>query len=141
MKVTLENYWMGRDQKYPLALTTDIRRNAERTVALVNQLLQEAELAGVSLDRTADGNPLSSGWRPPEVNAATSGAARRSLHMTGEAADIFDPDGELDDWLMTDAGQAVLVRLGLWLEHPGSTRRWSHVQTRPPASKRRVFYP
>lgn len=141
MHVTLENYWMGRDKTHPLALTPDIRRNAARTVELVNQLLDEAEISGVKLDRTPDGNPLSSGWRPPAVNAGVAGAAKNSLHMTGEAADIYDPDGELDDWLMTDTGQAALTRLGLWLEHPGSTRRWSHVQTKPPRSGRRVFYP
>jgi hypothetical protein len=57
------------------------------------------------------------------------------------AVDIYDPDGDLDDWLMQPAGQQALVRLGLWLEHPAATRTWSHLQIVPPRSNNRVFYP
>ena len=41
--ITMEQYWMGRDAKYPAELTTEIRHNAEVTVAKVNALLAMAD--------------------------------------------------------------------------------------------------
>jgi hypothetical protein len=140
--ITIADYFMGRREKYPAALTTEIERNAARTVDLANKLLTEAQTYGVTVDQhPVNRSPVSSGWRPPEVNAATPNAAARSKHMTGQAIDIYDPDGDLDEWLMTGPGQAVLSALGLWMEHPSATKGWCHVQTVPPGSGRRVFYP
>jgi hypothetical protein len=133
---------MGRRELYPLAYSPTIEREALRTIDLVNQLLQSAQADGVTLERNPKtGTIVSSGWRPPEVNAATAGAAPRSHHMTGRAIDVFDPDGDLDDWLMTDLGQSELTRIGLWMEHPACTKSWSHLQTVPPRSGKRVFWP
>jgi hypothetical protein len=84
---------------------------------------------------------VSSGWRPPAVNAAQRGAAVNSKHMTGRAVDVYDPDGDLDEWLMTGDGQRALKEIGLWLEHPSATKGWSHLQSIPPRSQNRVFYP
>lgn len=140
--ITLQDYWMGRDQTHPLALTPDIRRNAERTVAIAGELEEWLGVAGISTRRNpATGSVLASGWRPPDINAATPGAAAHSMHMSGEAIDLYDPDAEIDDWLMSDAGQQALVQLGLWHEHPAATKTWAHVQTKPPKSGRRTFYP
>lgn len=140
--ITLNDYWMGRDKQYPFALSTDIKRNAETTVELANKLLTLAKVAGVTLETNPRTKTIvSSGWRPPEVNAAVPGAAAKSKHMTGQAIDLYDPDGDLDDWCMSDGGQKVLADLGLWLEHPSATKGWCHVQTVPPRSGRRVFYP
>ena len=140
--ITVADYFMGRREAHPLELTPDIERNAARTVGLANQLLIQAATYGVNLpDNPATNAPLTSGWRPPSVNANTPNAAARSMHMTGEAIDLYDPHGDMDTWLMTGEGQAALVALGLWLEHPASTKNWSHVQTRPPRSGNRVFYP
>ena len=82
-----------------------------------------------------------SGWRPPAVNAATPGAALRSKHMLCQAIDVHDPEGLIDNWLMTPQGQDALTKIGLWLEHPSATKGWSHWQTVPPGSGNRVFYP
>lgn len=140
--ITLTDYLMGRREQYPLAYSPDIEREALRTIELVKPLLVAAQEAGVSLERSPrTGSLVSSGWRPPAVNASTPNAAVRSLHMTGRAVDIYDPDGDLDEWLLTDEGQAMLQRLGLWLEHPAATKGWSHLQTVPPRSGKRVFYP
>lgn len=142
MTITLADYWMGRDAEYPTAMTPDIEANARLTVELVNRLLQRLLEARIHVHlhpRTK--TQLSSGWRPPAINASTPNAAPNSRHMTGQAADIYDPDGEIDDWLMTDAGQQVLQQIGLWMEHPSTTKGWAHVQTKPPKSGRRVFYP
>lgn len=140
--ITIADYFMGRREKYPLALTPDIEREALRTVDLANKLLTQAQTYGVTVDiHPVNKSPVSSGWRPPEVNAATPNAAAKSKHMTGQAIDIYDPDGDLDEWLMTGEGQAALVALGLWHEHPAATRGWAHVQTIPPRSGRRTFFP
>ena len=129
--ITLPDFWMGRDEQYPLALTPDIRRNAITTVALANALMA---VFGQS-------RKVNSGWRPPAVNAATPNAAVMSKHMLGQAIDLADPEGELDDWLMGAAGLAQMEKLGLWHEHPAATKGWAHLQTVPPRSGRRTFYP
>jgi hypothetical protein len=118
---------MGRDKKYPLNDTQ--RANAEELVEKVNRLLS----------RFGEGRRVSSGWRPPQVNAATPGAAKRSLHMTCEAVDLEDEDGQLDDWCLDNL--EVLQEIGLWLESPAATRRWCHLQIAPPRSGKRVFFP
>ncbi len=129
--IILSDYWMGRDAQYPLALKPDIKRNAITTVALTNELLA---IFG-------QGRKVNSGWRPPAVNAATPNAAAMSKHMLGQAIDLADPEGDLDDWLMGDIGQAAMARLGLWHEHPAATKGWAHLQTVPPRSGKRTFYP
>jgi hypothetical protein len=60
-------------------------------------------------------------------------------HTAGQAIGLYDPDGDLDEWLLDNRG--VLDELGLWLEHPAATRGVCRVQTVPPRSGRRIFYP
>lgn len=143
--ITLTNYWMGRDATHGLYLGTDLRANAQRTVDIANSLLVLAKGAGVTLEESPrTGSIVTSGWRPQDINAATPNAAVRSKHITGQAIDLYDPDGDLDDWLLMQAGAprgGVLGDLGLWLEHPAATKGWAHVQIVPPGSRRRVFYP
>lgn len=142
MIVTLSDYWMGRDRLFATSMSPDLEHRAVRMVALTNELLRRARAAGVSIPvnpRTE--NHVSSGWRPPSINANTPNAAPNSKHMTGDAIDLYDPDGDLDDWLMSDAGQAAMVEVGLWHEHPSATKGWAHLQSLPPRSGRRTFYP
>ena len=129
--ITLQDFYMGRDDQYPLALTPQIQDNAFRTVQLANSLMS---IFGQN-------RKVNSGWRPPQVNAATPNAAVMSKHMTGQAIDLADPEGDLDDWLMSPIGQAQMTRLGLWHEHPAATKGWAHLQTVPPRSGNRTFYP
>lgn len=137
----VSDYWMGRDVTHGLELSTQVRANAATTVDLVNRLLVLAKTSGVGLEQNPKtGTVLSSGWRPPSINSATPGAAPRSKHITGLAADVYDPDGDLDEWCMANA-DTVLKDLGLWLEHPAATKGWCHVQAVPPGSRRRVFFP
>lgn len=140
--ITITDFFMGRRELYPLAMSPAIEREAFRTVDLANKLLAQAQTYGVEVHINPSTNsPVSSGWRPPEVNAATPGAAVKSKHMTGQAIDIYDPSGDLDEWLLTGEGQAAMVALGLWQEHPSATKGWAHVQTVPPNSGRRTFFP
>lgn len=140
--ITVDDYFMGRREQYPLALTPAIERNAVRTVNLVNALMARALIDGVHMTiNPVTRTPLTSGWRPPAVNAVTPNAAVNSRHMTAEACDVYDPEERIDTWLMSPAGQAALKDLGLWMEHPSATVSWAHVQIVPPHSGNRVFYP
>ena len=133
--ITLVDYFMGRDERYRDELTDEITRNASRTVVLANELIAAYR------EHTGDSEPrtVNSGWRPVAVNAATANAAPRSKHMLGQAIDLSDPEGDLDEWCL--AHPARLAELGLWQEHPASTKGWCHVQIVPPKSGNRVFYP
>lgn len=136
--ITLKNYLMGREASY--TLSDLLVQNAEVTIIRANQVLNKARAAGVVLHinpRTL--SLVASGWRPPEVNASTPGAAALSKHMTCEAVDIYDPEGTLDDFVFH--APELLEYLNLWLEHPAATKNWCHLQTKPPRSGRRVFYP
>lgn len=133
--ITLEQYWMGRDKAYPDLLTDDLRAAAAETIARANLLIS----AYNSMTKDQEQRRVNSGWRPPSVNAATPGAAPRSKHMTGHAIDISDPEGDLDEWCMDH--QDVLQTIGLWMENPACTKGWVHLQTVPPKSGKRVFFP
>jgi hypothetical protein len=140
--IHMSDYLMGRQNQYGHLLGTDLVANAHTTIECVNKLLVLAKMAGVGLEsHPRTGSIVSSGWRPPAINNTTPGAAVRSLHLQCRAIDLFDPDGDIDDWLMTDDGQRAIKDLGLWMEHPAATKGWAHLQTRPPKSGRRVFYP
>lgn len=142
MIITLADYWMTRDRSHGLQLSTVIRGNAMLTVQLANDLLGRAGKAGIQLDvHPKTGSHVSSGWRPAVINEHTPNAAPNSKHITAQAVDIYDPDGELDEWCISEEGLAALADIGLWLENPASTKSWTHVQTVPPRSGRRVFYP
>ena len=138
--ISLADYYMGRADQYGDELTDDTRLNAEETVKRVNELLALLLAHDVPLSRNPHtGSLLSSGWRPRTVNAAIHGAAVNSKHMTGQACDLYDPDGDIDEWCMEN--QDKLDDCGLWLEHPSATKGWCHVQVVPPRSGRRVFFP
>ncbi|MBX3664594.1 MAG: hypothetical protein KF834_02795 [Burkholderiales bacterium] len=125
----LADYYMGRDRLHRGELTRELRANARETLRRVNRLLRRAGLA----------RKVSSGWRPAAVNAAVPGAAKGSKHLSCQAVDLEDRDGRLDAWCM--ANLDVLEELQLWLEHPEATPGWCHLQTLPPRSGNRVFYP
>lgn len=133
--ITLTDYWAGRDTKFHMELTDTIIGNAMTLLARANLLLSSfREATGDTEQRH-----VTSGWRPAAVNAATPNAAPHSKHMTGEAVDIADPEGDLDQWCLDNPGR--LEDIGLWQEDPGSTKGWTHLQCVPPKSGRRVFLP
>lgn len=127
--ITLADYWMGRDKTSAADMTPEILSNATETVRLANALLKAF----------GEDRKVNSGWRPPSVNAATPGSALKSKHMTGQAIDLEDHEGDLDEWCFEHP--EILESLGLWQEHPGATKGWCHVQILPPKSGKRVFYP
>jgi len=137
--ITLADYLGDHVKTNAQEVTPALTVNASRTVEKVNQLFQALEYADVKVERNGRGSYLNSGWRPSAYNATVKNAAVRSMHITGEAADIFDPEGAIDDYLM--ANLMVLAGLGLHMEHPAATKGWCHIQTRAPRSGNRVFYP
>lgn len=138
--ISLSDYWMGRDAKYADDLTTEIMVNAAETVEKWNRLLAIADTQGVPVFLSKlTGTPVSSGWRPPEINEATSNAAALSKHLSGQACDIYDPYGDLAIWLAQNLSQAADI--GLWVEDFRCTRGWVHGQTVPPKSGKRVYIP
>ncbi len=110
--------------------------NAEILIPRVNAALS---LAWSSAVPCCEAPQLASGWRPPAFNATVPNAAVNSKHMTGQAVDIVDPDGDLDAWCMANID--TLTDMGLWLEHPSSTKGWCHLQSIPPRSGNNPFYP
>ena len=143
--ITLEQYFGGRRETHPTECSPSIEDNAGRAVPIFNALIEAGEADGVEFpiqpSGDFEGSQLASGWRPPSINGATKGASATSRHMTGEAADMYDPEGAIDAWLMSERGQQALALIGLWMEHPDSTPGWAHVQTVPPRSGNRVFRP
>ena len=118
--------------------SSDVVSNALDLLSRVNVLL--SRVTDLEPDLEAASEPvINSGWRPESYNATVPGAARKSLHITGEAIDLADPEGELDEFLFDNPH--LLVETGLWCEHPSSTRRWTHLQARAPRSGNRFFFP
>lgn len=91
------------------------------------------------------GRPMivTSGLRSDEKQKALiaegKSKARLSRHLFGAACDIFDPNKELGRWCLEN--ESVLVKIGLWCEHPDYTRNWVHFQIIPPMSGKRFFIP
>jgi len=125
--ITLEDYF-GR-VSHVADPSEDVEFNARELLLRVNTLL-----ASLGLKTT-----VNSGWRPPAYNATIPNAAPNSKHMTGQAIDLADPEGELDDVLFKDPTN--LINHELWMEHPLATKGWCHLQSIPPRSGNRIFFP
>lgn len=138
MIITPDDYF-GSYQSHP-ELKPEYRTNAEIFLPKVDQLIQRASEAGIKLVKNpSTGTHISGekngGWRPMSCPIG----APRSSHKIGRGVDIYDPDGELDNWIIDNIG--VLQELDLAIEHPAATRTWCHITDRLPPSGRRVFYP
>lgn len=120
-KITIEDYFTSSG-KYPdransPELTTEVRDNAIKLLAKVNQALTDLGVEKVE---------VSSGFRDSSTNASLSNSAKRSGHMRGLSIDFSDKDGKLDELSSTDKGQDILEKHGIWQEHPSKTPNWKH---------------
>ncbi len=116
---------MGRQGKYPLTL--DLVENMEELLSRINDLERELEMKfGVS-----------SGYRPKEINDTLKNASKNSWHTRCAAIDIQDPHQYLSKLLKSNQG--LLEKHDLYMEDPGDTPTWCHLQIFPPVSKKRVF--
>lgn len=137
------NHWKVNYGKVQVksTVTDEMRASATDVCRRASSLLTRYEAWCTAQDpaREVGDRPITSGWRPVEVNRVVPGAALYSNHTTCKAIDIADPYGDLDEWCLVN--QNILDNLGLWLEHPSVTKGWCHVQNVPPRSGNRVFYP
>lgn len=83
---------------------------------------------------------VTSAYRPGKYNTQAGGAPN-SLHTTCQAIDLANVGNVLGQYLLEHL--ELLESCQLWLEHPSATTKTQHVhlQTRPPGSGRRVFWP
>lgn len=129
--VTRDEVLKGRDRDYPL--DAELEQNLNQLLDAVNKLRKEY------------GKPfvITSGYRPGHYNKSARGA-KKSAHMSCQAVDIRDSDGEIAKWCLNNL--KLLEEAGLYMESPLHTHeppgaRWLHLQTRRPASGNRVFIP
>jgi len=135
--IDLKGYYKGRDKTYASELTDEIKANALVTVDRIKKLM----LMFYADNLKAYDRGFNSGWRPQAVNSGTVGSAKKSKHLLALAGDVSDDDEALDKWCMSPKGLLALSECELWMEHPSATPRWCHLQTVPPKSGNRVFYP
>lgn len=126
--ITVDEYLGQHLAGHESELTDEIRANAEIICGRANQLIAAFE----------EDRGLRSGWRPSAINH-NAGGALHSRHMTGQAVDIEDNDGRLDEFCKQNVG--LLEQLGLWLEDDAATPSWCHIQCVPPRSGHRFFIP
>lgn len=129
MFITKEELLKGRDKTYPNDYTQEVSDNLDELLPVINQV------------RDAYGIPMTvtSGWRPPSLNAITPGAANHSLHEQGLAVDILDTDGKLMEWVLENL--QLMKDLGIYLEDFRYTPNWVHFGIRSPKSGHRIFVP
>jgi len=118
--IDLEDY-ITASGKYPERLNSDeltkaVKDNAVVLLNKVNQLLQELKIFDVK---------VSSGFRPSAVNAKVKGAAKKSLHMSGRAVDIQDPENKIAHKIL--ANPDILKKYDLWMEDISKTPNWLHL--------------
>lgn len=118
-----------RDEQYKDEFTKEMLENAQVLLSRVNNLLKFLNISNAK---------VSSGWRPPSVNATIPGAGKKSAHLTCQAIDILDDkDQSLAKLILKD--ESILEKFDLYLENPdktiGKNTNWVHLQIRP-ASKR-----
>lgn len=122
--ITIKEFLMGREIDNPIDKTQSF--NMADLLLRVNYLLGRLNIS----------TKVTSGYRPPNINASVGGA-KKSLHMACSAVDLLDKDGSLAKLLMNNL--KLLEEAGLWLESPEHTKGWVHLDTKP--RKNRVFIP
>lgn len=139
--ITLEQYYMGRDQLFPGYVTPEYEANARELLTRVNAVLYYAKQDNVEpgIDEVT-GNFVASGLRTPAINDRTKNAAIGSSHLTCEGIDLQEVlYRKLARWSLQN--QDILVEHDLWMEDPRWTPTWVHWQSRPPKSGRRIYIP
>jgi len=103
----------------------------------------EILLARLNIIRAAWDKPMivTSGLRSEkqqqELIAHGVSKAIKSNHLTGSAADIYDPEGHLYYWVSNN--RELLIHAQLWCETKQGN--WVHFQICPPHSNERFFNP
>jgi hypothetical protein len=130
--VSLADYLASVPRQFMPDFTNELRSNAMNLLTRSNRLLAK-------FGQFRKVVPLTGGWRPPAFNATLPNASPRSKHMLCQALDVCDPEGDFDQFVLDN--QKLMEACGLWAEHPAATKGWAHLQSVPPLSGRRIFYP
>ena len=120
--ISRDEILMGRDKEYPLNESLENNLNI-----LLERLNKFREIYGTPM-------VVSSGYRPGKYNEIAHGA-KNSAHLTCEACDFKDNDGELKKWILSHVD--VLYKCDLYMEHQDNTPTWCHLQTRK--TSKRIF--
>ena len=116
------------------------RENADELIEAVNMLLNDPDCPVLKINprtKTYISGTTGGGYRTPALNDFPGGRRSTSKHLIGCAIDLYDPIGGLDAWITDE----ILIRYGLYREHPDATHGWCHLQTTPVLSGRRTFWP
>lgn len=127
--ITKDELLNGRDKTFPQEYTQQISDNLDDLLVKINKV---REAWGKSMRVT-------SGWRPASINSMVKGAAPKSAHCTGNAVDIYDPDGSLMEWVLQNL--QLMTDLGLYMEDFRYTPNWVHFGDIAPKSRKRIFVP
>ena len=82
---------------------------------------------------------VTSGLRSAEDQLKINPAKKLSAHLTGEAVDVADKNGEIYQFCLDNIND--IIRLGLYLESRDYTPTWTHQTIRAPKSGNRFFIP
>jgi hypothetical protein len=114
--------------------TNEVKTNAAKLCDAVNALFTDLKYKS--------NLTVNSGFRTSEVNKNIPNAAKKSQHMLGNAVDLSDVDGKLDELLTLDATDVLLKKHGLWVEDPSVTRFWTHLDCKDRGKRsKNIFKP
>lgn len=91
------------------------------------------------LERFGEYRSVNSGYRTKSDQMKINPKAPKSKHCTCQAVDLEDRRGTLDEFCSKNV--VILKELGLYLEWPGATPNWCHLQSVSPASGNQIFRP
>lgn len=136
--ISIDDYF-GRWLTHP-DVTEMVMTAANEFLLKVNDLLQVMIDGGCVLDinprtKTYVSGETYGGFRPQSCPQG----APASSHKVGRGVDVYDPENELDGFLMIH--QALLKERGLYIENPSATPHWCHITDRAPGSGLTVFNP
>lgn len=123
--ISLEQYLTSsgryKDRASSPECTQEVKDNAIKLLSKVNLLLKDLNVTIVD---------ITSGFRTSGANAATSNAAKKSLHMQCLAVDILD-NANQDLAKLIVSRPELLEKYDLWIEDPAATRgkntNWVHL--------------
>jgi len=122
--------------QYATDFTEEINNNSIILLDKINHLLNELGI---------DKGDVTSGWRPPSINAKTANAAKRSAHMMGKAVDLLDNHNQ-DLAKLIGSRPDLLRKYDLFMEDMNSTRgqntNWCHLDYMARSDRpSRIFIP
>lgn len=125
--ISLDSYFTDyvskadRRKQYASEFTPEYLANAQKLLVQVNALLNDLNIQSAV---------VSSGWRPPQINAAAPNAAKQSGHLLCLAVDILDNKNQ-DLAKLVGSKPDLLRKYGLFQEDPrytiGKNTNWTHL--------------